>query len=128
MTRPDNSGPRSIPTPPPLPPLKAQEKFDIESDIPVPEIKRSGGRESRWPFKQLEIGQSFWVHPHSDGDRKTPEAMLVKMKARASNTAKELGRKFFCDLAKQNPEDENSPMGVRIWRVEKQIKDEKGEA
>lgn len=36
-------------------------QYQVDENIPMPPRKRGSGRKSRYPFEQLEVGQSFLV-------------------------------------------------------------------
>lgn len=78
-------------------------EFKIESDVPLP-ATRSAGRAETYPWRKLEIGESFMI-PY--GDRTPKEASLHASK-RAFDAYQRTGRKFSCRRV---------PEGVRVWRV-----------
>lgn len=58
--------------------LTPTPKFEIDSGIPLPVIRRnhkSGGSKSAYPFEQLEVGQSF--HVAADDVGKIPRIMAA---------------------------------------------------
>lgn len=78
------------------------DTFVIEKHIPIPARKWTGaGRNSKYPFRQMETGDSFYVL----GD----EHVKVAVKSAATHHARKHGGRFTARA------DEH---GVRIWRVE----------
>ena len=71
--------------------------YAIEKNIPIPEITLSATGREKYPFGELEIGDSFFV------------ADKEKMHSTVVSAAKRLNRKFRSLV-------ENG--GTRIWRVE----------
>lgn len=73
---------------------------EINDDIPLPPPGSSGGRKPIWPWKVMEIGESFLM----------PEDRIATNSAvrAASRAGKGTGRKF----ATRSVEG-----GVRVWRV-----------
>lgn len=81
---------------------KTDEKpFAVEEGVPIPEIKR-GRRDytSKYPFRDLEVGESFFVPDRSK------KASLGGYCTRMGNR---LGRKFTLRVIEN---------GVRVWRTE----------
>jgi hypothetical protein len=72
-------------------------EYKIEKGIPMPEKNPPPGRVCRFPFAQLEIGDSFLV----------PEVKLKSIRQTCFYYGKKLGRKFT------SAEVEG---GVRVWR------------
>lgn len=68
--------------------------YKIDKDIPIP-IRQSL---KLWPFKLMEIGDSFWV----EGIPRKLQQLLVKQQRRD-------GRKYRTKA---------EGIGLRIWRVE----------
>lgn len=69
----------------------------IEKGIPMPEVQ--AGSKPKYPFLEMEIGDSFFVEG-------APQSLLTSA---ASNHAKRYGGRF--SVRKQYG-------GVRVWRVE----------
>lgn len=78
------------------------DEFVIEKNIDPP--KRGGGRKSRYPFKRMAIGDSFFVPDHEDGlaIRAARAAALDHLGA-GNYTTREMMR--------------GGVKGVRIWRT-----------
>lgn len=66
--------------------------YKIEKNIPLPEKKQ-------YPFKELEVGESFFVEGNT----------LGKMRNAASYHSRMLSPKFFVAAWMDN--------GTRVWRV-----------
>lgn len=88
--------------------------FVISNDVPLPVKKlreKRAGRKARYPFAELEIGQSFFV-PNaclSKKARKTDDMIVFSaVPARKRHP----DRKFVCRATV-----ENDVHGVRVWRV-----------
>lgn len=103
---------------------KVKTMFKIEDNISVPTISGRGRTGAKYPFEQLEVGQSFFVEgektiapstisaataryavPAEDGSTKTNkagESVPVMVKTRIF-----FGRKV----------EENGVKGVRVWRT-----------
>jgi hypothetical protein len=78
--------------------------FKIESNVPVPVIKKGRrkktlpGRDAKYPFREMDVGQSFFV----PGD---PEQLGKAVLGCARRVE---GAKFRMQIV----------TGIRIWRVE----------
>jgi hypothetical protein len=70
--------------------------YQIEDDIPVPEIGR--GRKRRYPFRDMAVSQSFVV----------ADASRSAINAAARRVTRELGWQFTVHKTRQ---------GFRVWRV-----------
>ena len=77
--------------------------FEIEKDVPLVKREYKGGRETLFPFKDMQINDSFLV-PAGEGDRKTRMAV--------SAAANYYGRRYSTTYAVRAVEG-----GVRVWRV-----------
>lgn len=89
--------------------------FTIEDNIAIP-AKRAfgGGRASRYPVRDLEAGQSFFV-PDTNGKRHAAAILAAAKTVRKMHPE----RRFVTRAV-----TENGVSGVRVWRVE----DEGGDA
>lgn len=86
------------------------EPILIESGVPVPTAPRGGRRETRYPFAQLNAGESFWL-PLPDSTE--PLKFLRRMQsAFAAASKRHEGRKFVARLI-----DKDGDPGVRVWRT-----------
>lgn len=70
--------------------------YEIENGIPAPEVTRGAGR--KYPFKEMEVGDSFFVD----------EGSAKKLQAMAYGYGKKLKAKFVARTYKT---------GARVWRV-----------
>ena len=75
--------------------------FSIEKGVPIPE-SRGGGR-GKYPFREMEIGDSFFVAGKS----------TAKFSAHVHHHRKRHGLKFTTRTV-----TEDGVKGVRIWRTE----------
>src|SRR5690606_14294925 len=71
--------------------------FKVEKGIPVPPVKQ--GPYSRYPWLQMEVGDSFFV----------PGVEYSAFKQQPSNAGRRYGRKYA---------SRSVDGGVRVWRVE----------
>lgn len=72
--------------------------YQIEKNIQMPASVRAG-RTYKYPFTQMEVGDSFFV----------PEKTAARFQSTASSASKRHSMKFRC---------RNVDGGVRCWRVE----------
>ena len=94
--------------------------YEIQKKAPVPKIVRAASAVKRkYPFAQLGVDEFFFI----------PNRKKNNMSAHASNTGKQLDRKFTTRLAYMVeagegvwvPCDEKTPgavLGIGVWRVE----------
>lgn len=75
--------------------------YEIEKGVPIPDDPR--GRRGKYPFKDMEVGDSFFVSCDDEKRKKT-----VRNSIYASRWRREKGYKFKCSLEKE---------GIRVWRV-----------
>jgi len=74
----------------------------IDKEIPIPESRKSTGRKRIYPFRELEIGDSFFVEteePHHQ----------VKLLLQSVRQSRFPDKKFTTRIVNN---------GVRMWRVE----------
>ncbi len=83
--------------------------FEIEKGVPIPAARPAGkgGRDSKYPFRELETGDSFVVP--INGDAAEARRLRVNLMTRCNKYGKSMGRRFTTRLV---------PEGVRVWRVE----------
>jgi len=74
-------------------------QIKIDSDIPL-EANYNNGRPEKYPWRKMEIGESFFVLP----DMMTPK----RASTHAWEASLRTGRKFAC---------RRQEGGVRIWRI-----------
>lgn len=75
--------------------MQNKAAMNIDTDIPIPAGKCGGNH--KWPWDQLEVGDSFLM------PRK-----LSSASGQATAHAKKTGRKYTCRTEAE---------GIRIWRV-----------
>lgn len=73
--------------------------FKIENDFAIPAERQPRTRRSKYPWAELEVGQSFLVEG----------ALLRSMSSTASHAGRRSKKKFLVRTAEG---------GVRIWRLE----------
>ena len=75
-----------------------ETNFKIEKGVPIPPRRQSGGAPMKYPWKDLQIGDSFFV----------PKQTVHPFSGQANTTGKRFNMKFT--LRAENG-------GVRVWRV-----------
>ena len=82
----------------------------IEKGTPVPEPRKRGAKfEPRYPWKQMEPGDSFIV-PNEGKHKDNPEALRKAFQSRCFGVSKAYGFKFRVDF--------DGSGVLRCWRVE----------
>lgn len=76
--------------------------YNIEKCIPIPPQGRSPGPPSKYPWAQMEVGDSFFV-PGAP-----PKGVAKQLKSAASQQATRHGRRYATRLVEG---------GVRVWRI-----------
>jgi hypothetical protein len=89
--------------------------FQIQKGVPIPEAMRRGPGQSDYPFRTMEVGDSFFVPAKKS---KNAEGQVVIETVRPPiPTSKKSDRKFVSRVEK----DKNgNVLGVRVWRVAKE--------
>lgn len=77
------------------------DTFKIVSNIPVPEDAGSRGRRSVYPFRQMKVGQSFFV-PNDEVD-----SFNLRM---AASSFAQRNKDFRFTVRKEEE-------GYRVWRI-----------
>lgn len=83
----------------------------IEKNIPIPEPKKrgpkkgEGGRTPTYPFKEMEVGDSFIY------STKSTESMMRSAGCAARGWAKKVGLNWKFTVRRLDE-------GIRIWRIE----------
>lgn len=77
--------------------------YKIDKNVPVPAELR--GRKAKYPFKEMEVGDSFFIP-------KTETARTTLYNASATPRLVKLGFKFTMQT-----KTENGVEGFRVWRV-----------
>ena len=80
--------------------MNASTSFKIDSDVPAP--KQRAGRPVKYPFSQLEVGQSFFA----------PHVSAAGVSAASRMFAKRNGGHFSTRTW-----IENGVEGARVWRI-----------
>lgn len=78
-------------------------EYKIESGIPIPDVGRGRGPESKYPFAKMKVGDSFFY----EGSRSRLSAAAFRFCAFWKN-----GEKFSTRSS-----IENGVKGFRVWRV-----------
>lgn len=84
--------------------------FQVEKDVPIPEGRQ--GRESKYPFREMEVGDSFLVAPEVD-ELLGEQEDFAKVRGRVSNVAYKYGKEHDKKFTVRQVEE-----GIRVWRVE----------
>jgi hypothetical protein len=80
--------------------------YKIEKNVKVPALKRRGGRPPKYlfPFKSMEIGDSFVVDNKNEYQNARKAAISLGMKIEMRKEGEEHATKI--------------PRRIRIWRIE----------
>jgi hypothetical protein len=73
--------------------------FEIENEHAIPAARQHNGRREKYPWSQLDVGQSFFVKGGA----------LRSMSSTASHAGRRNGKKFIARDAEG---------GIRVWRYE----------
>lgn len=85
--------------------------FQIEKAIPLPAVEAGQGRPPKYPFAQLEVGDSFFVPAEvKEGD--TQEQAVARLRGRMDSNKRQGQKLTGFTLAVRTVEG-----GVRIWRT-----------
>lgn len=81
--------------------------YTLESGIPLPKTNRPGRTGSKYPFAQMEVGESFLVGNNSKGEPLTQGTIRSALGA----------------FSKRNPDSGKfsvrmTDQGLRVWRTE----------
>ena len=80
--------------------------IEIEKGIPIPERRYSSGKPYKYPYQEMEVGESFWHEAPS-----TPHS-VARLSAYQWSAKYNKGWKF---VAQQ--EDKKGVRGFRVWRT-----------
>ena len=72
--------------------------YQIEKGVPIPAMKRATNGESKYPFAQMDVGDSFFVHGKS----------IHTLNSQAHKYGTRLSRKFTARAIDG---------GTRVWRI-----------
>lgn len=75
--------------------------FEIRKNVPIPTVRRTGGRVAKYPFRDMSVGDSF------EADMSEAEAKQVQRAAAA------YARRNKCKFITRR-----SNTGVGVWRTE----------
>lgn len=81
--------------------------YEIEKNVPIPDVATKQHQNKKYPFDNMDVGDSFLVQSSKDAHYKTRHAIA----AYASVYGKKNGKKFT-SLGNE------SDFTVRVWRVE----------
>ena len=81
--------------------------FVIEKDIAIPESTRPSARSSKYPLRDMEVGDSFFI-PNVSTEEELKKARGAI--ASAAKTAK-------CKTTTRPMADEKGVLGLRVWKA-----------
>lgn len=79
--------------------------YPVESGVPLPESPHARGRQPIYPWRDLNVGESFFV-PCKEGEG--PRILIRRITPTAYKAGRKLGKTFT---------SRSMPDGVRVWRV-----------
>jgi len=74
--------------------------FEIRKNIPIPTVRKAGGRSAKYPFRDMEVGDSF--------EEAMSDAEAKQVQRAAAAYARRNGVKFTT---------RRSDTGVGVWRI-----------
>ena len=84
--------------------------YEIEKEVPVPERVRGGVKESKYPFAEMAVGDSFFVaNPEADAK------VANRIRNASFRITKTQGYKFT--IMNVDESEQGRGWGVRTWRV-----------
>ena len=97
----------------PMPPINPNGVIHIKIDkrVPIPPITRRRGVE-RFPWDNMEPGDSFFVSPSFDPDNPSLEVFHKRMASRAISAGKKHEARYIARCVRQGQVE-----GVRVWRL-----------
>ena len=75
--------------------------FEIRKNIPVPAVRKAGGRAAKYPFREMVVGDNF--------EAVVPDAEAKQIQRAATAYARRNGVKFTT---------RRTDTGVGVWRTE----------
>lgn len=84
--------------------------MNIEKNHPIP-LHRGPGKKSKWPFSEMEIGESFfasWVDKY--GENPEPAFKAAWQSNMGANANRHKPMRFTTKV-------DHAGQGVRVWRV-----------
>ena len=95
--------------------------IEIETGIPMPRPSLGRSPDQRIKWDEMRVGESIWVPLDFDspGVPEEPEKLQKRMTARhQAVTKKNMGAaRYTAKIARKDPNNETSPLGVRVWRL-----------
>jgi len=82
--------------------------FEVENGIEIPAPKRGRGRPPKYPWAEMEIGDSFFVEAQ-EGRSIENQQRSLSASGRSYGVRKHVGMKFRTRTVEG---------GVRVWRIE----------
>lgn len=84
------------------------EKFNIEKNVPIFKNQQGGNiRKSKYPWRNMEIGDSFFVELHEGTINNLQKTISSAAGAFRRNNE---GMSFTCRIS-------HNPLGIRVWRI-----------
>lgn len=93
-------------------------KITVDKNFPVPENAGNKGRPAVYPWKEMEVGDSFFV-PLDMMNKVKKNKSINQLRGQLANTAYRYGQRHQSRFAtRKEGTDRNKKQGVRIWRIE----------
>ena len=86
--------------------------LEIQKGVPMPEAEAKTRKNAKYPFKGMEVGDSFVTPLKKDEDI---EKAMVKVNANARRYGKDLGATFETRIVKE--EKTGKVQGIGVWRT-----------
>ena len=90
---------------------------DIDEGVALPEPNR-GRRNVRYPFAELQIGQSFFVPAEDNSD-----AAVVRVQGTLHSCARNVSRRTGARFTTRQW-TQGEQRGIRVWRIEADVEGE----
>ena len=84
--------------------------LEIQKGVAIPEAEAKTRKNAKYPFKAMEVGDSFVAPLKKDED---VEKAMVKVNANARRYGKDLGATFETRVVK----DGGKVQGIGVWRT-----------
>ena len=90
-------------------------KITVDKDFPIPENAGNKGRPLLYPWKEMEIGDSFFV-PLDMMNEVKKNKTIIQLRGQLANTAYRYGQRHDKIFATRQEGDAHNK-GVRVWRI-----------
>ena len=92
--------------------MAAPPQIRIDRGIPIAASRLLSGRNTKYPWLEMHIGDSFFV-PHNIDSTIHASTASERMRANASQASRRYGYKFITGTV-----TEKGIVGTRVWRTE----------